>query len=142
MRTRTLLILAAVCGLLILLAGGLKLFQVASDPAEVETLAVGEESLIGDMTVAVTAIDRTGDATVVSVRLSGVTDADAVAGWRLWGDGAGTPLEPLRVDETTCDDAVVPATGAIECVLVFSAVDTLQSVIYLRAGDQRQWAPT
>lgn len=142
MRTRTLLILAAVCGLLILLAGGLKLFQVASDPAEVETLAVGEESLIGDMTVAVTAIDRTADATVVSVRMSGVPDADALVGWRLWGDGAGTPLEPQRVDETTCDDEPVPAAGALDCVLVFAAVDTLQSVIYLRAGDQRQWAPT
>jgi hypothetical protein len=141
MRTRTLLILAAVCGLLILLAGGLKLFQVASDPAEVETLAVGEETLIGDMTVAVTAIERTADATVVSVRMSGVPDADAVAGWRLWGDGASTPLEPQRVDETTCDDTPVPATGSLDCVLVFSAVDTLQSVIYLRAGEQRQWAP-
>lgn len=141
MRTRTLLILAAVCGLLILLAGGLKLFQVASDPAEVETLAVGDETPIGDMTVAVTAIDRTADATVVSVRLSGVPDADAVAGWRLWGDGAATPLEPQRVDETTCDDTPVPATGSLECVLVFAPVDTLQSVIYLRAGEQRQWAP-
>jgi VCBS repeat-containing protein len=141
MRTRTLLILAAVCGLLILLAGGLKLFQVASDPAEVETLAVGDETLIGDMTVAVTAIDRSADSTVVAVRLSGVPDADAIAGWRLWGDGASTPLEPRRVDGTTCDDSSVPATGALECVLVFASVDTLQSVIYLRAGDQRQWAP-
>lgn len=140
MRTRTLLILAAVCGLLILLAGGLKLFQVASDPAEVETLDIGEETLIGDMTVAVTALDASGDATVVSVRMSGVPDADAIAGWRLWADGT-SPLEPLRVDETTCDDEPVPATGSLDCVIVFDAVDTLQSVIYLRAGDQRQWAP-
>jgi hypothetical protein len=142
MRTRTLLILAAVCGLLILLAGGLKLFQVASDPAEVETLSVGEETLLGDMTVAVTEIERRADSTAVSVRMSGVPDADAVVGWRLWGDGARTPLEPLRVDETTCDDSPVPATGTLDCVLVFAPVDTLQSVIYLRAGDQRQWAPT
>lgn len=141
MRTRTLLILAAVCGLLIVAAGGLKLFQVATDPAEVTTLAVGESTRIGDMTVSVDAIERNVDTTVVRVRLSGVPDADALAGWRLWGDGATTPLEPQRVDETTCDDQPVPAAGDLSCVLAFAAVDTLQSVIYLRAGEQRQWAP-
>lgn len=140
MRTRTLLILAAVCGLAILLAGGLKLLQVSTDPPEVTTLAIGESSRIGDMTVAVNAVDQREDATVVDVSLSGVAGEEAIDGWRLWADGSGTLLDPRRVEETTCDDVVVPETGTVECTLVFDAVDTIQGVIHLRAGEQRQWA--
>ena len=140
MRTRTLLILAAACGLLILLAGGLKLLQVSTDPPEVTTLAIGESSRIGDMTVAVTAVEQRDDATVVEVSLSGVAGAEAIDGWRLWADGSGTLLDPQRVDETTCDDVVVPETGTVKCTLVFDGVETIQGVIHLRAGEQRQWA--
>ena len=150
MRTRTLLLLAAACGLVILLAGGLKLFQVATDPDEVEALAWGRETVIGDMTVAVDAIDAgstgddtlddTLDITVVTVRLGGVAGADALAGWRLWADGA-TPRRPLESDErTTCDTLDVPAVGTASCDIAFESVATVQGVIYVRAGEQRQWS--
>jgi hypothetical protein len=140
MRTRTLLLLAAACGLVILLAGGLKLLQVATDPDEVETLAWGTEAVIGDMNVAVDSIDTSTDVTLVEVRLGGVVDADAIAGWRLWADGA-TPRRPLEDDErTTCDTADVPGTSLVGCTIAFESVDTVQGVIYARIGEQRQWS--
>ena len=140
MRTRTLLILAAICGLLILAAGSLKLLQVANDPAEVVTLALGEDSRIGDMTASVRSIDRVDDVVLVEVRLQGVDGADAEQGWRLWGDGAAEPLVPLVDGRNSCADATVSVDTALDCTLVFDSVDTLQSVIYLRAGEQRQWS--
>lgn len=142
MRTRTLLLLAAACGLVILLAGGLKLLQVATDPEEVDTLAWGDDARLGDMTVVVDAIDISGDLTLVEVRLGGVEGADAIDGWRLWADGA-TPRQPLDDDEsTTCDTVEVPATGMTACTIAFESVDTVQGVIYTRVGEQRQWAGT
>lgn len=140
MRTRTLLLLAAACGLVILLAGGLKLLQVATDPEEVDTLAWGDDARIGDMTVSVDAIDTSGAVTLVQVRLGGVEGADAIDGWRLWADGA-TPRQPLGDDErTTCDTVEVPAAGMAPCTIAFEAVDTVQGIIYTRVGEQRQWA--
>ena len=140
MRTRTLLLLAAACGLVILLAGGLKLLQVATGPEEVETLSWGDEAVIGDMTATVESIAESGDVTLVDVRLGGAEGADALAGWRLWADGA-TPRQPLDDDDrTTCDTAVVPASGTVACAIAFESVDTVQGVIYVRVGEQRQWA--
>lgn len=142
MRTRTLLLLAAACGLVILLAGGLKLIQVAQEPDEVDTLAWGDDTSIGDMTVVVESVEVDDDATIVNVRLGGVDDADASDGWRLWADGA-TPRQPLVDDErTTCDDQPVPVEGMMTCAIAFDAVDTVQGVIYLRLGEQRQWVGT
>lgn len=139
MRTRTLLLLAAACGLVILLAGGFKLLQVASDPDEVAALAWGDDARIGDMTVAVDSVTVEPDRTLVAVRLAGVEGADAIDGWRLWADGA-RPREPLEDDDaTTCDGLEVPATGGIDCVIAFEGVDTVQGVIYTRIGEQRQW---
>lgn len=139
MRTRTLLLLAAACGLVILLAGGLKLVQVATDPEEVDTLAWGESAVIGDMSVVVDAVDVSGDVTLVDVRLGGVEGADATAGWRLWADGA-TPRQPLDDDRTTCATAEVPAEGLVACSIAFEGVDTVQGIIYTRVGEQRQWS--
>ncbi|MGA0329709.1 MAG: hypothetical protein ACO3NB_06540, partial [Ilumatobacteraceae bacterium] len=57
MKTRTLLLLSVACGLVILVAGGLKLLQVATDRTEVQVLSIGQTSRIGDMTVRVDALD-------------------------------------------------------------------------------------
>lgn len=140
MKTRNLLILAFACGLAILVAGGIKLFQVANDTPEVNLLAYGEYSQAGDMHVVVSAVDTTGELTLVHVSMRGVDGADALAGWRLRADGkvrepvalpagAGTPCSTTSVDTD------------LNCVVAFPRADTLQAVVYLRAGDQLQWAP-
>ena len=57
MKTRNLIILSICCGLIILLAGGLKLFQVATDRAEVPVNELGTSATIGDMTATVIAMN-------------------------------------------------------------------------------------
>ena len=141
MKTRTLLLLSVVCGLLILLAGGVKLLQVATDRTEVPVLRMGESATIGDMTVRVISITRVADGTNVDVEMSGVANAEVIGGWRLLGDGE--VVEPAGASaEGFCDRAsVVPASGSIECVVRFGSVEAVQAVAYTRAGEQRQWAP-
>ncbi|MFZ9384897.1 MAG: hypothetical protein ACO27U_09505 [Ilumatobacteraceae bacterium] len=146
MKTRTLLLLSVACGLIILLAGGFKLLQVASDRTEVPVLSIGGETRIGDMTVRVESITTTEIGTETRVAMAGVPGELAVDGWRLLGDGE--VAEPFTtVGESTAGDAVcdarttVPESGEVVCVVRFPSVETVQAVAYTRAGEQRQWAP-
>ena len=142
MKTRNLIILSICCGLMILFAGGFKLFQVATDRTEVHVNLLGKESTIGDMTVNVQTITENSDGISVSIEMSGVAGDSVINGWRLLGDGE--VLEPSgAVFEGACDAAtVVPEdAGTIQCVLRFAAVKAVQAVAYTRAGEQRQWAP-
>jgi len=150
MKTRTLLLLSVGCGLIILLAGGLKLFQVASDRTEVPVLEMGASARIGDMTVAVISIMDGVDGTRVVVRMAGVPGESVVEDWRLLGDGR--VLEPSGAEDGTSEESPesgicgrsseVPAgDDPIECVIRFPSVDAVQAVAYTRAGEQRQWTP-
>jgi hypothetical protein len=139
-KTRNLLILAFACGLAILVAGGIKLFQVATDAPEVDLLAYGEHSKAGDMSVVVSSVDTTGELTLVHVAMRGVEGADALAGWRLRADGKVREPVPLPVDAgTPC--TTTKADTDLDCVVAFPPADTLQAIVYLRAGAQLQWAP-
>ena len=145
-KTRTLLLLSVACGLLILLAGGVKLLQVASEEPEVEVLALGDSATIGDMTVSVLAVESTG-AVEISVSMEGVPGESALEGWRLLGDGRVSEALTTDVDRTesgaeVCSrDSKVPEAGALRCTVRFAAVESIQAVAYVRAGEQRQWAP-
>lgn len=152
MSTRKLILTALVCGLAILLAGGIKLFQVAADDKQVEVLSFGDTATLGDMTVAVLAIDASADATSVTVTMTGVDLAEgAASGWRMLADGkVSEPLEnkvsePLenKVSEPsqqgqTCGS--VSASKVTRCVVRFAAADSAPTIAYVRAGEQRQWA--
>lgn len=150
MKTRTLLLLSVGCGLLILLAGGLKLFQVSSDRTEVPVLELGATARIGDMTVAVMSIANGPDGTRVVVRMAGVPGESVVEDWRLLGDGrvfepsgavdgsVGVSPEPGICGRSS---EVPEGDESIECVIRFRSVDAVQAVAYTRAGEQRQWAP-
>ncbi|MFM1752122.1 MAG: hypothetical protein RL119_1084 [Actinomycetota bacterium] len=153
MKTRTLLLLSVGCGLLILLAGGAKLLQVATDRTEVPVLAFGEEALIGDMAVRVIDItgnssdnspdSSSGNGTLVEIAMSGVPGAPVIDDWRLLADGKVFPASGASGDEQYCASATrVPEGGSeVRCVLRFPAAETVQAVAYTRAGEQRQWAP-
>lgn len=153
MKTRTLLLLSVGCGLLILLAGGAKLLQVATDRTEVPVLAFGEEALIGDMAVRVIDItgnssenspdSSSGNGTLVEITMSGVPGAPVIDDWRLLADGKVFPASGASGDEQYCASATrVPEGGSeVRCVLRFPAAETVQAVAYTRAGEQRQWAP-
>ena len=138
MSTRKLILTALLCGLAILIAGGVKLIQVANDEAEVEVLAFGDEVTLGDMTVSVVAIDRRADATLVTVTMTGVDlTSGAAGGWRLLADGR--VQEPAKSSEVNgC--TTVAAGSPTRCTVGFEAVESAPTVAYVRAGEQRQWA--
>ena len=133
MSTRKLILLSLVCGLVILLAGGIKLLQVATNDAEVTVLAVGDQALVGDMTARVLTVELTPLATVVQVELGGVATDEASLGWIMLGDGE-------RREPTSRCGPVVKA-DAVVCRLEFEAVDRVQAIAYARGGEQRQWRP-
>jgi hypothetical protein len=150
MSTRKLILTALVCGLAILIAGGVKLIQVASDEVAVEVLAFGDEATLGDMTVSVLDVEQRADATLVTVTMTGVDlTSGAADGWRLLADGRvqepaienGRVQEPASVSDT--DGCTAVRAGApTRCTVRFDAVESAATVAYVRAGEQRQWAAT
>lgn len=156
MKTRTLLLLSVGCGLIILLAGGAKLLQVATDRTEVPVLALGSAATIGDMTVSVMRITAdtaslmaggtgalTGNGTLVEITMTGVPGAPVIDDWRLLGDGKVFTASGASGEAGTCGSAtrVPPSDAVVQCTLRFATVETVQAVAYTRAGEQRQWAP-
>ncbi|MFZ9676539.1 MAG: hypothetical protein ACO3GZ_07535 [Ilumatobacteraceae bacterium] len=142
MKTRTLLLLSVACGLMILLAGGVKLFQVATDRADVDVLSLGESAMVGDMDVTVVSVENTDSGVIAVVEMSGVSGAEVLEGWSMLGDGELS--EPSgAVADGACDaSSVVPAADeVIRCSLRFPAVDAEQYVAYQRGGELRRWAP-
>lgn len=133
MSTRKLILLALVCGLVILLAGGVKLVQVATDEAEVTVLTVGDQALVGDMVARVLGVSLAPSGTAVQVEMSGTAATEASAGWIMLGDGER--LEPTGV----CGPVAAQSTH--QCTLTFPAVDRVQAIAYARGGEQRQWRP-
>ena len=142
MSTRKLILTALLCGLVIMVAGGIKLFQIAGEEPEVTALALGTGSRVADMTVSADAIDQQETATFVTVTMSGVEAADALEGWRLLA--GGEVLSPLRGDDPVPGSnicVITRATASTTCVVPFPASTGSVTVAYLRGGAQSQWAP-
>jgi hypothetical protein len=137
MSTRKLIFTALICGLAIMLAGGIKLLQVANDDTELIVHALGVEQTLSDMTVSVVDVEQNAEMTAVTVSARGVQDADPVEGWRLLA--GGQVLVPLNPQTETCR-----ATDIVEvrtCVVEFPPSEGSVTVAYIRAGAQSQWAP-
>ena len=94
MRTRTLLLLAVACGLVILVAGVVQLLRIAGQDEAGEFSALGAAVRVGDLEVVVDTYDESGGTAEVAVRLGGVDDDDGAADFRLVVPGADQPLEP------------------------------------------------
>ena len=93
MKTRTLLLLSVGVGLMILLAGGVLLLQLANESAAVEPAEVGESVEVGDVDVVVLGAQE-GATFAVDVELGGVDDD--LSGFSLaTGDRR---LQPLTTD--------------------------------------------
>ncbi len=140
MRTRTLLLLAVVCGLAILVAGGIQLWRVGGDSSASDDLAVGDRAVAGDMVVTVVAADEVDGLMRVDVRLSGVDDPDGLDDFRLVVPGAALqPLSAAQAGDGACRDVTVAEQS---CSLVFGteAVDGSARVLLVRRGeDQHRW---
>lgn len=140
MSTRKLILTALVCGLLIMVAGGVKLFEVANDTATAQVHKFGDLRTLGDMSVTVLSVSQEATATVVTVTMKGVEGASATEGWRLLAGGkVQTPLiTPPNGIGVPC--ATTSAATVTKCAVVFPVSDGSVTVAYLRAGQQAEWA--
>ena len=140
MSTRKLVLSAIVCALVIILAGGAKIFQMSRDTITVELFALGTERSLADMTVTVDSISQNADATIAHVTMVGVEGADATEGWRLLA--GGTVLSPIALPVGTlgvpCATTTVDVVAS--CDMAFPASEGSVTIAYLRAGLQSQWS--
>lgn len=137
MKTRTLLLLAVGCGLIILVAGSIKLFLIADDKAPVH-LAVGQSGKAGDMTVAVQSVHRTAGETLVEVRLVGADDIEGALSFT-YNTGAKSlpPQGPPAGQGNRC--AATSVTAPTVCVLAFETARVPGVLGYRRAGETLRW---
>lgn len=140
MSTRRLILAALLCGLAIMVAGGFKLLQVAGNEAEVEVLALGENAVLGDMTVSVDSIEEVSDATYVTVTMRGVEGADALEGWRMLTGGEVFAPEVDEAPSTGARCSTTRVAEPVTCTVVFPVSLGTVTVAYLRTSDQAQWA--
>lgn len=137
MKTRTLILWSLVCGVIILIAGSIKLFQVSTSESTVEFLAFGELATVADMDVTVESFDTTAGNVLARVTMSGPDGTDAREGWRIIaGDRVLSPVDAADVP----DQCTIAGATPVTCVIAFPLVDGTPAFAYLRAGDQRQWA--
>jgi hypothetical protein len=138
MSTRKLILTALVCGLAIMLAGGFKLFQVATEDVEAVVYDIGTEQTLGDMLVTVVSVNQKPDGTFVTVSMRGVEGADGFEGWKLLADGE---LSDPVIGAST-EPCTIKVAQYVECVVPFVAsVGSSVTVAYQRADTQSQWAP-
>jgi len=140
MSTRKLVLSAIACALVIILAGGAKIFQMSRDTITVEVFALGTERTLADMTVTVQSVSQNANATVAHVTMVGVDGADATEGWRLLA--GGTVLSPIALPVGTLGVpcATTSADVVASCDMAFPASEGSVTIAYLRAGLQSQWS--
>jgi len=139
-RTRTLLVLAVVCGFVILAAGVVQLLRIAGqEPADAEFFDLGESVEVGDMTVVVESSDRSAGSALVRIRLGGVDDPDGADEFRFVVGGQS--VTPSGRGEGACGPTTV-AQG--RCLLTFefdddSGDDGAGLLLYRRGDDVARW---
>jgi hypothetical protein len=145
-KTRTLILLAAACGLAILVAGGVFIWRVTANRDQLtvpEIRSPGQSQQIGDVTATVAGSSDVGSVVVVRVQLqSGEDRPDAGAGWSLVVSGDTTARRPVTVPDgqgPACAGMRLAAHEAVACSLAFPAGNG-DRFVALAVGDiQRQW---
>jgi hypothetical protein len=134
MRTRTLLLLAVGCGLVILLAGGIQLLRVSGQHQSVAVLRVGQAGRAGDVNVTLVATRSEAGRLIAVVGVGGVDDASGFDGFSLVAPGKVLPVE-----SSTCTSITV---AAAQCELAFITAGvqgTSRQLIFRRADQQLRW---
>ena len=136
MKTRTLLLLAVGCGLIILVAGSIKVFLIADDTSA-SNLTVGGSGEVNGMTVSLDSVRRTADQTLLAVSLIGVDDPYGAQSFELGTiDGHLKPQAPHAGDGTPC--AATAKDVITRCVLAFDTTVVPGVLIYAR-DDSLRW---
>lgn len=124
MKTRTLLLLALGCGLAIMLAGAVLLFQLSAQDEAVLPTSIGEPVEVGDVMITVYGAGNDRDGRfVVEVELRAPADTDPSTGFTLL-----TPDGPV-------------APGAVECSerCAVSFPTSGVGLVYRRGDEQARW---
>jgi hypothetical protein len=136
-RTRTLLLLAVVCGLAILVAGVVQLLRVAAQDEPPRPALVGERVRVGDMDVVVTAAEERNARMLVDIELGGVDDPDGAAGFSLI-----TSSGALTADPTAGNHCGATTVAPQPCTLAFRLggdAGTSRVLVYRRGEEQVRW---
>jgi hypothetical protein len=133
--TRKLIVASLVCGLLILVAGTVKLLQSTSADAPTDSLlklgATATFGESGEIGVTVQDVQVTDEQTLVDVQMSGLAGASPLDGWSMLADGEIT--QP--VGSADCPSAA----DDVECTLVFVRAIGTPTISHVRDGERRQW---
>jgi len=138
MKTRTLLLLALGCGVMIMVAGAILLFQLAGQDDVAPAAELGESVDVGDMSVSVLGADEHGGVLAVEVAIGGVDDPDGADGFRLIASGRA--VEPREADGP--DECVATSVATRTCVVRFDVSDADGSsrvLFYDRGDDGARW---
>lgn len=128
------MLLALGCGLAIMLAGAIFLFQLTSQDTIGEPVDVGEPTQVGDMSVAVTSVAEEGGRLTVLLRIGGTADDDPTEGFRLIASG-----RPISLESSTCPAS---SEALADCMIAFDVVgaDGASRVLFYERGDeQARW---
>lgn len=137
MKTRTLLLLSVGTALAILLAGGVLLFQLSGQQDTVEPSEIGEEIIIGDLSITVLSASESPGFFSVDVIVAGVDDPTADSIRLVTGDGRLDPVT-LPIDGR-CTELTIAAQT---CTLDFGldgVESTNRTLIVRRGEDQANW---
>jgi hypothetical protein len=139
-RTRTLLLLAVACGLVILAAGVVQLLRIATEgdaDADEEFHRLGESVDVGDLTVLVESFDEDGDTATLTVALGGVDDPDGADEFRLVVPGES--LSPAGGGADACGATTVPTQTCRLTFDVGKAAGGARILLYRRGDDVARW---
>jgi hypothetical protein len=132
MKTRTLLLLSVVCGLAILLAGGVLLVQIVNRAEVIAPSPLAETVRVGDMIIIVASSREVAGGHEVDLVIGGVDDPEGSTGFRLIAAARPAPL--------------VSDCGPIEiaprpCTLLFEVSGTggSRQLFYERGDQSARW---
>lgn len=131
------MLLALGCGVAIMLAGAVFLFQLAGQEELAPPVAIGEAVTVGDMTVVVDDVQETAGVLDVTVSIGGVDDTDGASRFRLIASG-----RPVAADAggTAACGATTVARATCHVYFDVGGADGASRVLfYERGDDQARW---
>jgi hypothetical protein len=148
--TRRLITLALLCGLAILLAGGLWLVLAARGGDEelvASNLPVGAEAVVGGVTATVVDVERSEEGILaLAVRMAAGDQAagDPSRGWAVVSTrGLVERAEEQGVSASGCAGQDVPAGATVECTVRFRLTDEQAAsalrAVFGRDGQRASW---
>jgi hypothetical protein len=134
MKTRTLMLLALVCGVAIMAAGAVFLVQLSNQQEAERPTPLGEPVTVGDMRIVVDGSSEGGGVLDVELTIGGVADDDGADAFRLIASGQAARPEPGG--ESSCGATTVESQ---RCVIRFdvSTASSDSRVLFYERGDER-----